>query len=110
MKALRSESVINAWSKAPAYAMKPEAGDLMLMDDCDQLFAEAVKLDALTADQPMAVEEAVALKHLAKAAYELKLCSRAQANQRIAMLTVELKLLDEPPLGGAYPGPTCHQL
>ncbi len=49
----------------------------------------------------MTVEQAATLKGLAEAAYELDAfkpnLTRAEANQRIAMLTAKLKLLDEPP-------------
>jgi hypothetical protein len=49
----------------------------------------------------MTVEQAATLKGLAEAAYELDAfkpkLTRAQADQRIAMLTAKLKLLDEPP-------------
>jgi hypothetical protein len=59
------------------------------------------KLNAMTADQPMTVEQAATLKQLAKAAYELDAfkpnLTRAEADLRIAMLTAKLKLLDAPP-------------
>src|SRR5207245_3260213 len=49
----------------------------------------------------MTVEQAATLKGLAEAAYELDAfkpkLTRAEADQRIAMLTAKLKLLDEPP-------------
>jgi hypothetical protein len=49
----------------------------------------------------MTVEQAATLKGLAEAAYELEAfkpkLTRAEADQRIAMLTAKLKLLDEPP-------------
>ena len=59
------------------------------------------ELDAMTASQPMTAEQAATLKQLAKAAYELDAfkpnLTRAEADQRIAMLTAKLKLLDAPP-------------
>ena len=59
------------------------------------------ELDAMTASQPMTAEQAATLKQLAKAAYELDAfkpnLTRAEADQRIAMLTAQLKLLDAPP-------------
>ncbi len=49
----------------------------------------------------MTAEQAATLKGLAEAAYELDAfkpnLTRAEADQRIAMLTAKLKLLDEPP-------------
>ena len=49
----------------------------------------------------MTAEQAVTLKRLAEAAYELDAfkpnLARAEADVRIAMLTAKLKLLDEPP-------------
>jgi hypothetical protein len=49
----------------------------------------------------MTVEQAATLKGLAEAAYELDAfkpkLTRAEAHQRIAMLTAKLKLLDGPP-------------
>ena len=49
----------------------------------------------------MTVEQAATLKGLAEAAYELDAfkpkLTRAEADQRIAMLTAKLKLLDGPP-------------
>ena len=58
-------------------------------------------MNAMTADQPMTVEQAATLKQLAKAAYELDAfkpnLTRAEADLRIAMLTAKLKLLDAPP-------------
>jgi hypothetical protein len=49
----------------------------------------------------MTVEQAATLKGLAEAAYELDAfkpkLTRAEADQRIAVLTAKLKLLDEPP-------------
>jgi len=58
-------------------------------------------LDPITANQPMTAEQAVTLKRLAEAAYELGAfqpnLTRAEADVRIAMLTAKLKLLDEPP-------------
>jgi hypothetical protein len=57
--------------------------------------------NAKTAAQPMTVEQAVTLKRLAEAAYELEAfqpnLTRAEADLRIAMLTAKLKLLGEPP-------------
>ena len=57
--------------------------------------------DAMSANQPMTVEQAATLKQLAKAAYELDAfkpnLTRAEADLRIAMLTAKLKLLDAPP-------------
>jgi hypothetical protein len=59
------------------------------------------KLDPITANQLMTAEQAVTLKRLAEAAYELDAfkpnLTRAEADVRIAMLTAKLKLLDEPP-------------
>jgi len=59
------------------------------------------ELGAMSADQPMTAEQAVTLKRLAEAAYELDAfkpnLTRAEADVRIAMLTAKLKLLDEPP-------------
>ena len=59
-----------------------------------------LKID-VTADPPMTAEQAVTLKRLAEAAYELDAfkpnLTRAEADVRIAMLTAKLKLLDEPP-------------
>ena len=49
----------------------------------------------------MTVEQAATLKRLAEATYELDAfkskLTRAAADQRIAMLTAKLKLLDGPP-------------
>jgi predicted DNA-binding protein (MmcQ/YjbR family) len=49
----------------------------------------------------MTVEQVATLKRLAESAYELDAfkpkLTRAEADQRIAMLTAKLKLLDEPP-------------
>ncbi len=49
----------------------------------------------------MTAEQAATLKGLAEAAYELDAfkpkLTRAEADQRIAILTAKLKLLDEPP-------------
>ena len=59
------------------------------------------ELDPITANQPMTAEQAVTLKRLAEAAYELDAfkpnLTRAEADLRIAMLTAKLKLLDGPP-------------
>ena len=59
------------------------------------------ELDPITANQPMTAEQAVTLRRLAEAAYELDAfkpnLTRAEADVRIAMLTAKLKLLDEPP-------------
>jgi len=50
---------------------------------------------------PMTAEQAETLKRLAEAAYEREAfkpnLTRAEADQRIAMLTAKLKLLGEPP-------------
>jgi hypothetical protein len=65
------------------------------------LLPATVELDAMTADQPMTAEQAATLKRLAEAAYELDAfkpnLTRAEADQRIVMLTAKLKLLDVPP-------------
>jgi Protein of unknown function (DUF3072) len=59
------------------------------------------ELDAMTANQSMTAEQAATLKRLAEAAYELDAfkpnLTRAEADQRIVMLTAKLKLLDAPP-------------
>jgi hypothetical protein len=59
------------------------------------------ELDAMTASQLMTAEQAATLKQLAKAAYELDAfkpnLTHAEADQRIAILTAKLKLLDAPP-------------
>jgi Protein of unknown function (DUF3072) len=55
----------------------------------------------VTGDQPMTAEQAARLKRLAEAAYELDAfkpnLTRAEADQRMVMLTAKLKLLDAPP-------------
>ena len=52
-------------------------------------------------NQLMTAQQAVTLKQLAKAAYELEAfkpnLTRAEADLRIAALTAKLKLLDGPP-------------
>ena len=52
-------------------------------------------------NQPMTAQQAVTLKQLAKAAYELEAfkpnLTRAEADLRIAALTAKLQLLDGPP-------------
>jgi Protein of unknown function (DUF3072) len=56
---------------------------------------------AMTDNRPMTAEQAATLKRLAKEAYELDAfkanLTRAAADQRIAVLTAKLKLLDGPP-------------
>jgi Protein of unknown function (DUF3072) len=55
----------------------------------------------MTADPPMTSAQAETLKRLATDAYELDAfkpnLTRAEADERIAMLTAKLKLLDGPP-------------
>jgi hypothetical protein len=55
----------------------------------------------MTDDRPMTAAQEATLKTLARAAYELDAfkpnLTRTEADQRIAMLTAKLKLLDEPP-------------
>jgi hypothetical protein len=55
----------------------------------------------MTDIQRMTAEQAETLKRLAKAAYDLQAfrpdLTRAEADQRIAMLKAELKLESEPP-------------
>ena len=55
----------------------------------------------MTDSGPMTAEQAATLMRLAKEAYELDAfkpnLSRAEADNRIAMLTAKLKLLDGPP-------------
>ena len=52
-------------------------------------------------NQPMTAQQAVTLKQLAKAAYELDAfkpnLTRAEADLRIAALAAKLRLLDGPP-------------
>jgi Protein of unknown function (DUF3072) len=59
------------------------------------------ELDPMTAARPMTAEQAVTLKRLANAAYELDAykpnLTRAEASLRIAALAAKLKLLDGPP-------------
>jgi hypothetical protein len=56
---------------------------------------------AMIDNRPMTAEQAATLKRLAKEAYELDAfkpnLTRTEADQRIAMLTAKLKLLDGPP-------------
>jgi hypothetical protein len=59
------------------------------------------KPQPMTADDLMIAEQAVTLKRLAQAAYELDAfkpnLTRTEADIRIAMLAAKLKLLDGPP-------------
>jgi hypothetical protein len=55
----------------------------------------------MAADELMTAEQAVTLKQLAEATYELDAfrsnLTRTEADKRIAMLRAKLKLLGEPP-------------
>ena len=58
-------------------------------------------MERVTVNQPMSAEQAATLKRLAEAAYDLAAfkpnLTRAEADERIAMLTAKLNLLDGPP-------------